>query len=267
WGRGYRHLVSCFQIPPVPESGCMENARKVFDKMPQRIVVSWTAMIGGYVLCGRLDEAVEYFEAMPERACFYLRETLDDDGQQLKEDGPARTSTFDGIVAGCIYTQYTWHLPGKPEDYSVLINKDDVVFGGVKIGKILGNISKAEGIQMDMQEALARWNEYLLHVHENAPEFTDSDIHDELDMIINYGIGFEKAEKIGFGLLPSPEDLAVDGENKSFFTGCGDGWIKRVWIHGKGDKQRVENWAFVGGRTLGVALGPNQELIVCELTQ
>ncbi|KAH9298906.1 hypothetical protein KI387_030588, partial [Taxus chinensis] len=83
----------------------------------------------------------------------------------------------------------------------------------------------------------------------------------------NYGIRFEKAEKIGFGLLPSPEDLVVDGEKKSFFTGCGDGWIKWVWIHGKGDKQPVENRAFVGGQTLGVALGPNQELIVCELTQ
>ncbi|KAH9304229.1 hypothetical protein KI387_008633, partial [Taxus chinensis] len=34
----------------------------------------------------------------------------------------------------------------------------------------------------------------------------------------NYGIGFKKAEKIGRGLLPSPEDLAVDKEKKSFLT-------------------------------------------------
>ncbi|KAH9288937.1 hypothetical protein KI387_033054, partial [Taxus chinensis] len=99
-----------------------------------------------------------------------------------------------------------------------------------------------------------------------------SQVHpDPIDLVPtplkNYVIGFEKAENIGFGLLPSPEDLALDREKRSFFTGCGDGWIKRVWIDGKGDKQRVENWAFVGGRPLGVALGPNQELIVCELTQ
>ncbi|KAH9291554.1 hypothetical protein KI387_043254, partial [Taxus chinensis] len=99
-----------------------------------------------------------------------------------------------------------------------------------------------------------------------------SQVHpDPIDLVPtlekNYGIGFEKVEKIGFGLLPSPEDLAVDREKKSFLTGCGDDWIKRVWIDGKGDKQRVENWEFVGGRPLGVALGPNQELIVCELTQ
>ncbi|KAH9288930.1 hypothetical protein KI387_033047, partial [Taxus chinensis] len=83
----------------------------------------------------------------------------------------------------------------------------------------------------------------------------------------NYGIGFEKAEKIGFGLLPSAEDLTLDREKKSFFTGCEDGWIKRVWIDGKVGRHRVENWTFVGGRPLGAVLGLNEEIIVCELSQ
>lgn len=68
-------------------------------------------------------------------------------------DTPTRQSTFDGIVAGCIpvffekqgaYTQYTWHLTAEPGDYSVLIPKDDVVFGDLKIGEILGNFSREE---------------------------------------------------------------------------------------------------------------------------
>lgn len=71
----------------------------------------------------------------------------------------------------------------------------------------------------------------------------------------------DKAEKIGLGLVHGPEDFALDREKKSFFTGCEDGWIKRVWF----DEGRVENWTFVGGRPLGVALGTNEELIVCEL--
>uniref|UniRef100_A0A0C9S4A7 TSA: Wollemia nobilis Ref_Wollemi_Transcript_25498_1888 transcribed RNA sequence n=1 Tax=Wollemia nobilis TaxID=56998 RepID=A0A0C9S4A7_9CONI len=72
-------------------------------------------------------------------------------------DTPTRRSTFDGIVAGCIpvffepqgaYTQYTWHLPREPREYSVLIPKDEVVFGHARIGDILGNISRAEVAQM-----------------------------------------------------------------------------------------------------------------------
>ncbi|KAH9306433.1 hypothetical protein KI387_010837, partial [Taxus chinensis] len=41
----------------------IEEARQVFDKMPQRNVVSWTAMIAGYAQNGRF-EAWELFTQM-----------------------------------------------------------------------------------------------------------------------------------------------------------------------------------------------------------
>eukprot|EP01018_Ginkgo_biloba_P037609 Gb_07528 [translate_table: standard] len=72
-------------------------------------------------------------------------------------DTPTRRSTFDGIIAGCIpvffekqaaYTQYTWHLPSDPRDYSVLIPKDDVVLGGLKIAHVLGNYSREEVLRL-----------------------------------------------------------------------------------------------------------------------
>ncbi|GLJ24805.1 hypothetical protein SUGI_0474350 [Cryptomeria japonica] len=44
-----------------------EDACKVFDKMPKRNVVSWTAMVAGYAQSGCLDKALELFERMPER--------------------------------------------------------------------------------------------------------------------------------------------------------------------------------------------------------
>ncbi|XP_073000959.1 probable xyloglucan galactosyltransferase GT19 [Typha latifolia] len=62
-------------------------------------------------------------------------------------DTPTRRSTFDAIVAGCIpvffedvsaKTQYGWHLPkSRFEEFSVLIPKEEVVFGGVKIADVL----------------------------------------------------------------------------------------------------------------------------------
>ncbi|KAM1403327.1 hypothetical protein ACFX2I_011947 [Malus domestica] len=44
----------------------LEEARRVFDKMPQD-VVSWTTLITGYSQCGFIDEAFENFELMPEK--------------------------------------------------------------------------------------------------------------------------------------------------------------------------------------------------------
>eukprot|EP01018_Ginkgo_biloba_P023999 Gb_36140 [translate_table: standard] len=47
--------------------GSVENAQKVFDRMPDRNVVSWTAMIVGYAEHGFIDDALELFQKMPER--------------------------------------------------------------------------------------------------------------------------------------------------------------------------------------------------------
>lgn len=47
--------------------GCVKDSRHVFDKMPERDVVSWNAIVGGYALNGHSDEALELFWEMPER--------------------------------------------------------------------------------------------------------------------------------------------------------------------------------------------------------
>lgn len=43
------------------------SARKVFDEMSERNVVSWTAMVSGYVFAGDLVEAKRLFDEMPHR--------------------------------------------------------------------------------------------------------------------------------------------------------------------------------------------------------
>eukprot|EP01018_Ginkgo_biloba_P001182 Gb_13952 [translate_table: standard] len=47
--------------------GMIENARVLFDKIPQRNLVSWNAMISGYAQNGCIDEALQLFKKMPER--------------------------------------------------------------------------------------------------------------------------------------------------------------------------------------------------------
>ncbi|XP_057871105.2 pentatricopeptide repeat-containing protein At2g35030, mitochondrial [Cryptomeria japonica] len=45
----------------------IQKARKLFDKMRNRDVVSWTAMIAGYAQNGFIDMALKLFEEMPQR--------------------------------------------------------------------------------------------------------------------------------------------------------------------------------------------------------
>ncbi|XP_016569548.2 pentatricopeptide repeat-containing protein At2g29760, chloroplastic [Capsicum annuum] len=47
--------------------GNLGLARKVFDEMPERDVVSWNTMIGAYTIHGNQEYAIFLFEAMPER--------------------------------------------------------------------------------------------------------------------------------------------------------------------------------------------------------
>ncbi|XP_058079626.1 pentatricopeptide repeat-containing protein At4g21065-like [Magnolia sinica] len=44
--------------------GAIEFARRVFDEMPERDVVSWSAMIGGYITCNCPLEAFKVFQQM-----------------------------------------------------------------------------------------------------------------------------------------------------------------------------------------------------------
>ncbi|XAR54471.1 hypothetical protein NMG60_11029614 [Bertholletia excelsa] len=47
--------------------GDIMRARKLFDEMPNKNLVSWNAMLDGYAKCGDMDFAHEVFELMPER--------------------------------------------------------------------------------------------------------------------------------------------------------------------------------------------------------
>ncbi|KAL5226139.1 hypothetical protein ABZP36_012778 [Zizania latifolia] len=68
------------------------------------------------------------------------------------------------------------------------------------------------------------------------------------------------SERVGEGRLPGPEDLAYDAAGGWLYTGCADGWVRRVSVPG-GD---VEDWARTGGRPLGVALAPDGGLVVAD---
>merc|ERR1711915_171633 len=75
----------------------------------------------------------------------------------------------------------------------------------------------------------------------------------------------QNPHKFGSGSIPNPEDLVFDSQGR-LYTGCGDGWIKRISFLDNLDVL-VENWTYVGGRPLGLVFGSHGELLVCEPSQ
>ncbi|RVW18392.1 Pentatricopeptide repeat-containing protein [Vitis vinifera] len=63
-----RDLVSWnAMIDGYVKRGEMGHARIVFDRMVCRDVISWNTMINGYAIVGKIDEAKRLFDEMPER--------------------------------------------------------------------------------------------------------------------------------------------------------------------------------------------------------
>ncbi|KAG0602721.1 hypothetical protein M758_10G036200 [Ceratodon purpureus] len=69
--------------------------------------------------------------------------------------------------------------------------------------------------------------------------------------------------KLGDGLLLFPEDLALDPTETFLYVTNEDGWIKKYYFA----DAKVENWTYVGGRPLGIALDNAHNVLVCEPIQ
>ncbi|CAB4287918.1 unnamed protein product [Prunus armeniaca] len=72
------------------------------------------------------------------------------------------------------------------------------------------------------------------------------------------------SEFVGAGALVAPEDVAYDSKSGLIYTGCADGWVKRVTLNELAADSVVENWVFTGGRPLGLAHGHKNEVFVAD---
>ena len=72
------------------------------------------------------------------------------------------------------------------------------------------------------------------------------------------------SEFVGAGSLLAPEDIAYDSKSGVIYTGCADGWVKRVYLNESAADSVVENWVNTGGRPLGIATGLNNQVLVAD---
>ncbi|KAK8945152.1 Pentatricopeptide repeat-containing protein [Platanthera zijinensis] len=54
-------MIACYATSP----GGIDDARDLFDRMPERDLISWNLITGGYVKSGRIEGAATLFEIMP----------------------------------------------------------------------------------------------------------------------------------------------------------------------------------------------------------
>ncbi|CAM6015544.1 unnamed protein product [Sphagnum balticum] len=59
-------LVGTSLVDMYAKCGSIEDAQRVFDKMPSRNVFTWTAIILGYVKCGQGQKALDLFQEMKQ---------------------------------------------------------------------------------------------------------------------------------------------------------------------------------------------------------
>ncbi|KAK1589070.1 hypothetical protein Q3G72_030215 [Acer saccharum] len=71
------------------------------------------------------------------------------------------------------------------------------------------------------------------------------------------------SEMVGSGVLKAPEDVVYDSESGVVYTGCEDGWVRRVTVSESVADSVVEDLVNTGGRPLCLAVG-NNEIIVAD---
>lgn len=131
------------------QNGMLDDARKVFDVMPERNQVSWNALIAMYFKCGSIQEALEAFEEMEERDVVswntmimgYARHGLGKESLRVFDTTMRTTNTkpdditMVGVLSACSHAGlvekgisyfYSMHrdfgVTAKPEHYTCMID-------------------------------------------------------------------------------------------------------------------------------------------------
>ncbi|KAK9007345.1 hypothetical protein V6N11_051173 [Hibiscus sabdariffa] len=84
------------------KNGLIQEAQNLFDRMPQKNVVTWNTMIRGYFLNGYFSKAIALFREMPERDIFTYNTVIS--GLMHGRDVQGASEVFEGMVCRDVVT-------------------------------------------------------------------------------------------------------------------------------------------------------------------
>ncbi|KAL4384323.1 hypothetical protein GQ457_15G008670 [Hibiscus cannabinus] len=103
------HLTSL--ISKLSRNGFVNEAKSLFEIMPARNIVTYNAMLSGFIQCGRIGEARRFFEEMPERTvvswtsmlCGLFESGRVCEGKRLFDDMPEKNVvSWNSMIGGLI---------------------------------------------------------------------------------------------------------------------------------------------------------------------
>ncbi|KAJ6417614.1 hypothetical protein OIU84_003359 [Salix udensis] len=134
------------------DNGCIEDARRFFDKMIDKDCVSWNVMINGYVQCGESDSAIKLFkymmrsEAKPDSVTFACvlsiscSEAMVQYGRQLHGLVVRSGLDFDPLVGNTLVTMYSkGRQLGDARKFFDMMPQTDLVVWNRMIGGYVQN--------------------------------------------------------------------------------------------------------------------------------
>ncbi|XP_012457701.2 pentatricopeptide repeat-containing protein At4g02750 [Gossypium raimondii] len=91
-----------YRISVFMKNGLIQEAQNLFDKMPQKNVVTWNTMIRGYFLNGFFSKAIAMFQETPERDIFTCNIVIS--GLMHDHDVQGARQVFEGMVCRDVVT-------------------------------------------------------------------------------------------------------------------------------------------------------------------
>ncbi|OMO80366.1 hypothetical protein COLO4_24134 [Corchorus olitorius] len=155
------------RIAQLARVGQIENARKVFDELPNKTIDSWNSIISGYFHNNKPNEARLLFNKMPERNTVswngliagYIKNGMISEAREVFEKMPERNIvSWTAMVRG--YVQEG--MIGEAESLFWLMPEKNVVSWTVMLGGLIqeGRIDEARGLydMMPEKDVVARTN-------------------------------------------------------------------------------------------------------------
>eukprot|EP01018_Ginkgo_biloba_P034522 Gb_08671 [translate_table: standard] len=156
--------------------GSIDNARNVFNKLPEQDVVSWNVMIAGYAQIGQVDKALDLFQKMPERDLVswntmlsgYAQNGYVDEALVLFQKMPEQNvASWTAIIAG--YAQ-NGHLDEALELFEKMPERDLISWNVMIVGYAKnGHVDQAlELFQKIPEQHLVSWNAMVAGYAQNG---------------------------------------------------------------------------------------------------